>query len=204
MNNSTIKKITMLTVVICLAAVVTPIVAGQPTPFLISGLVNCANGNPVNGPSVTVTNTNTSEAFIAETDASSNYYQVLTSSYNVSTGNLLHFNASNGDGNSTEFDHTVTEAEMCAGGFMQNAEIDCGEPAGICGDVNADGNVNMDDVMTLWYNIANYPTPGAYTISNAWAADVNCDGSINMDDVMRLWYDIANYPTPGAHEVNCC
>ena len=75
---------------------------------------------------------------------------------------------------------------------------------GICGDVNDDGNVNMDDVMTLWYNIANYPTPDAYTISNAWAADVNYDGNINMDDVMTLWYDIANYPYPGAYEVNCC
>ena len=75
---------------------------------------------------------------------------------------------------------------------------------GICGDVNDDGSVNMDDVMTLWYNIANYPTPGAYTITNAWAADVNCDGNINMDDAMTLWYDIANYPYPGAYEVNCC
>ena len=74
----------------------------------------------------------------------------------------------------------------------------------ICGDVNDDGNVNMDDVMMLWYDIANYPTPGAYTISNAWAADVNSDGNINMDDVMMLWYDIANYPTPGAYAVNCC
>lgn len=75
---------------------------------------------------------------------------------------------------------------------------------GICGDVNDDGSVNMDDVMTLWYNIANYPTPDAYTISNAWAADVNSDGNINMDDVMTIWYNIANYPTPGAYEVNCC
>jgi len=75
---------------------------------------------------------------------------------------------------------------------------------GICGDVNDDGSVNMDDVMTLWYNIANYPTPGASTISNAWSADVNCDGNINMDDVMIIWYTIANYPTPGACEVNCC
>jgi len=75
---------------------------------------------------------------------------------------------------------------------------------GICGDVNDNGSVNMDDVTTLWYNIANYPTPGAHTITNAWAADVNCDGNINMDDVTTLWYDIANYPTPGDYEVNCC
>jgi hypothetical protein len=58
--------------------------------------------------------------------------------------------------------------------------------------------------VTLWYDYANYPTPGAHEISNEWAADVNCDGTINMADVMTLWYDYANYPTPGAHEVNCC
>ncbi|HDN65226.1 MAG TPA: hypothetical protein ENF23_02845 [Methanosarcinales archaeon] len=75
---------------------------------------------------------------------------------------------------------------------------------GICGDVNDDGVINMADVMTLWYDYANYPTPGVYEVSNAWAADVNCDGNLNMADVMTLWYDYANYPTPGAHVVNCC
>ena len=75
---------------------------------------------------------------------------------------------------------------------------------GICGDVNDDGNVNMADVMTLWYDYADYPTPGAYTVSNEWAADVNCDGNVNMADVMTLWYDYADYPTPGAYVVNCC
>ena len=74
---------------------------------------------------------------------------------------------------------------------------------GICGDVNNDGKINMDDVMTLWYDYANYPYPGAYTVSNEWAADVTGDGIINMDDVMTLWYDYANYPYPGAYEVNC-
>jgi hypothetical protein len=75
---------------------------------------------------------------------------------------------------------------------------------GICGDVNDDGVVNMADVMTLWYDYANYPTPGEHVVSNVWAADVNCDGTINMADVMTLWYDYANYPTPGEHVVNCC
>ena len=75
---------------------------------------------------------------------------------------------------------------------------------GICGDVNDDGDVDMTDVMTLWYDIADYPTSGAYTISNEWAANVNCDGAVDMTDVMTLWYDIADYPTPGAYEVNCC
>ena len=36
---------------------------------------------------------------------------------------------------------------------------------GICGDVNDDGVINMADVMTLWYDYANYPTPGAHEVS---------------------------------------
>jgi hypothetical protein len=75
---------------------------------------------------------------------------------------------------------------------------------GTCGDVNDDGNVNMADVMILWYDIADYPSVGAWTVSNEWAADVNCDGNVNMADVMILWYDIADYPSAGAWEVNCC
>ena len=77
-------------------------------------------------------------------------------------------------------------------------------PAGICGDANDDGTIDMTDVMIIWYDFADYPYPGAYTITNEWAADVNCDGTIDMTDVMTLWYDFADYPTPGAYEVNCC
>ena len=75
---------------------------------------------------------------------------------------------------------------------------------GICGDVNDDGDVDMTDVMTLWYDIADYPYVDAYTISNEWAANVNCDEDIDMTDVMTMWYDIADYPCVGAYEVNCC
>ena len=178
-------------------------IAEQPqTPLLIYGWVNCTNGGSVNDPSVTVTNLNTSEILITELDASSNYYQVVTGSYNVSAGDVLHFNMTRD--NTTEFNHTVTATEIDAGGFTQNATIECSGPAGTCGDVNDDGSVDMTDVMTLWYDIVDYPTPGAYTISNAWAADVNCDGELDMTDVMTLWYDIADYPYVGAYEVNCC
>ncbi len=184
----------VLTLIVALAA-------AQPTPFVINGWVNCTNGDPVNGPSVTVTNLNTTEVFIAETNVSSNYYQIVTSSANVSVDDVLHFNASKG--NSTEFNHTVILADMNAGGFMQNATIECGGQ-GLCGDANDDGVVDMTDVMTVWYDFADYPTPGAYTISNEWAANVNCDEVIDMTDVMTIWYDFADYPTPGAYVVNCC
>jgi len=168
-----------------------------PTPFLISGWVNDNADMPVNNPNVTITNLNTAEVFVAETNASSNYYQVLTSSYNVSAGDVLHFRVSNGI--AIELDHTVTEEEMDNGVLLQNITIQ----KGMCGDVTDDGDINMDDVMTLWYDYADYPTPGAYTISNEWAADVTGNDVINMDDVMTLWYDYADYPYPGAYEVNC-
>ncbi|MBC8521938.1 MAG: hypothetical protein H8D26_08140, partial [Methanomicrobia archaeon] len=109
----------------------------------------------------------------------------------------LHFHASNGI--AIELDHTVTEEEMDNGVLLQNITLQ----KGMCGDVNEDGKINMDDVMTLWYDYADYPYPGAYTISNEWAADVTGDDVINMDDVMTLWYDYADYPYPGAYEVNC-
>ena len=75
---------------------------------------------------------------------------------------------------------------------------------GICGDANDDGVVDMTDVMTVWYDFADYPYSGAYTISNAWAANVNCDEDIDMTDVMTIWYDFADYPYVGAYEVGCC
>ena len=112
-------------VVICALALTPAVPAGaqsEPsTPFLISGWVNYPNGAPVNNPSVSINITNTSEVLTAETNASSNYYQILTSSGNVSEGNIVKFNASNG--NVKEFNHTVTDAEMTNGGFVQNITI---------------------------------------------------------------------------------
>ena len=169
-----------------------------PTPFFISGFVNYTNGDPALNLSVTVTNLNTSENLVVDTKEGFNYYRALTTSYNVTANDVLHFNATS-DGKSAEYNHAVTVEELKSGGLQQNLSIS----SGICGDVNGDSEINMDDVMTLWYDYANYPYPGAYTVSNEWAADVTGDGIINMDDVMTLWYDYANYPYPGAYEVNC-
>ena len=96
-----------------------------PTPFLLYGEVNYSTGSPVLNPDVTITNLNTAEVFTAETNASSNYYQVSTSSEHVSAGDILHFHASNG--NITEFNHTVTEEEMNNGGFEQDIVITVSE-----------------------------------------------------------------------------
>ena len=185
-----------------LVLAVAPVIA-QPTPFLVSGMVDYSNAVPVNNPDVTVINLNTSEVFTPETTTGSNYYQVETSSHNVSMGDILQLRASDGAG--TELNHTVTQHDIDTGCFEQNLTIPVTTPSQrICGDVNDDGSVDMTDVMTLWYDITDYPYPGAYTISNAWAADVNCDGNIDMTDVMTLWYDITDYPYVGAYEVECC
>jgi hypothetical protein len=93
------------------------------THFNITGFVNSTDGSPVNNPNVTITNLNTSKVFTAETNESSNYYQVLTNFAYITEGNILHLYASDDMGNMTEFDHTVTQAEMDAGGFVQNITI---------------------------------------------------------------------------------
>ena len=128
-----------------LVLAVAPVIA-QPAPFLISGWIDYSNAVPVNNPDVTVTNLNTSEVFTPETTTDSSYYQVETSSYNVSTENILHFHTGNGAG--TELNRTVTRDDIDMGGFAQNLTIPITPSQRICGDVNDDGVVNMGDVVT--------------------------------------------------------
>jgi len=170
------------------------------TSFFISGWVNNSAGDPVNNPVVNITNTNTSEVFTAETIATSNYYQVLTSSENVSAGDVLHFYARDNDGNEEEFDHTVSEAEMNAGGFEQNITITM-PITGICGDVTDDGIVNMGDVALLLNNVS-YPGNPTYALKNEWAGDVTGDNVLNMGDVALLLNNVS-YPGNPTYNLNC-
>jgi hypothetical protein len=91
--------------------------------FIISGFVSYNDGSPLNNPNVTITNINTTEVFVAETNEGSNYYQVSTNLLHISESDILHFNASDNIGNSSEFYHTVTEAEINAAGFSQDITI---------------------------------------------------------------------------------
>ncbi len=164
------------------------------TPFLI-GWINDSTGAPVLNPNVTITNLNTTEFFIAETAASSNYYQVLTSSRNVSDGDVLHFYASNS--NSTEFNHTVTQREINDGVFKQNLTIASEQP-GTCGDVNNDGFVTTTDAVIV-YKHCFYPEE--YPLANEWAADVNCDGYITTTDAVIIY---KHYFYPEEYPLECC
>jgi hypothetical protein len=98
------------------------------TQLDISGFVDYSDGIHVNNPNVTITNLNTSEVFIAETNESSNYYFLSTNFAHIGLGNLLHFNASDRKGNFTGLEHRVTQTEMDAGGFAQNITIDITPP----------------------------------------------------------------------------
>ena len=106
---------------------------------------------------------------------------------------MLNFNASN-NGNSTEFNYTVTHAEMCAGGFEQNITIECGQQQGICGDVTGDGKVRVGDGRRIlkWID-----DPVGYPIADLGAADVTGDGKVRVGDGRRIlkWIDDpVNYP----------
>ena len=165
-----------------------------PTPFHVYGWVKYSNRTEVLNPNVKITNLNTTENYTVETNASSNYYQVITSSCNVSEGDVLYFNASDG-GNSINRTVTVTSENMTEGGlFEQNLTI----KVGICGDVDGSGRVDMADYFLLVDYIAEVP---GREPENMWAADVDCSGRVDMADYFLLVDYIAEVP---GRELNCC
>ena len=192
-----VSKLSIIILLGVLTLIAAPATA-QLTPFVIDGFVNCTDVTPVNDPSVKVTNLNTGEVFIVRTSAGLNYYQVITSSYNVSADNVLRFNVSKGS-NSTEFDHTVSVIEMGIGGFVQNATIGPG-PEGICGDVDGQDGVTIGDGIQVAMNIV-YGTDD-YPLADPWAADVDCQDGVTIGDgiqiAMSIVYGTDDYP------LGCC
>jgi len=118
----------LLAVTICIA-VVAP-TAAQPTPFMISGYVFYENGTACNNPTVNITNTNTSEDWNADTNATSNYYKlILANGTHVNATEILRFNATSTDGSQSKvFNHTVTSEEINSGGLF-DFNITFGAPA---------------------------------------------------------------------------
>ncbi|MEA2076071.1 MAG: carboxypeptidase regulatory-like domain-containing protein [Euryarchaeota archaeon] len=117
-KNMKLKGLPVLVIMVAMCAF-TVQVAAQPTPFLISGWVEDSNGIPVNNPAVNISNTNTSNEWQAEAEAhpGHNYYQLILGTTNVSDGDVLEFNATNGmQHNSTN--HTVTQENITDGGIF--------------------------------------------------------------------------------------
>jgi hypothetical protein len=64
----------------------------------------------------------------------------------------------------------------------------------ICGDVDNDGDIDIDDVVECY--ILAIVSPGYL-----WAADVDCDGDVDIDDVVHIYIRAIIDPT---HVLHCC
>ena len=107
----------LLVVVVCLAVMAQ--VIAQPLPFVISGGITVNGGEPCNNPYVEITNTNTGKSWNAENQSTSNYYQLVLDSSNVSADARLQINVS-GCNLSTTIEHTILPEEVNNGGFFRD------------------------------------------------------------------------------------
>ena len=149
------------------------------TPFMIYGWVNYSNGTPCNGPTVTINNTNTSTEWQAETNASYNYYQLILDTSNISTGNVLKFNATDG----TQFNvtnHTVTQKNITDGGlFNFNLTL----PSLITEGPTVESITITPDDEPAEDGVQINPTPGANKTVNISAVVSDPNGWDDVDTV---------------------
>ena len=153
-------------------------VAQASTPFQISGNVSYGNGSDYINPAVSITNLNTGVEWTAETNESSNYYQILLASCSdVIAGEILQFNVTSPDRSRPNIvtEQTVTQAEVDAGGFEYNITL---KPLRPPGDVNGDGKTTpADAAIALQMAVcSDYNT----------IADVNHDNSITSLDALMI------------------
>jgi hypothetical protein len=98
--------------------------AAPTASFVVSGVVLYGNGSECNNSTVNIANLNTSGTWVAATNGSSNYYQLVLDSGNVSANDTLQFNAMNLDeSQSSVTEHVVTQAELDNGGFVHNITL---------------------------------------------------------------------------------
>ena len=69
----------------------------------------------------------------------------------------------------------------------------------LCGDVNEDGNVLLDDAMYLMKHCVEYP---GFEQINECASDIDCDGMIQMADATYLAKHCVG--VPGFENLHCC
>ena len=87
------------------------------TPFVINGWVNYTNGTACNNPTVNITNTNISMQWQTETHSGHNYYLLILDTMNISAGDVLEFNVTDGTEHNTTT-HTVTAGDINSGGVF--------------------------------------------------------------------------------------
>ena len=136
-DTGTIGRI-VIALAICAAA---PAIAEPPTPFVIGGRVLNASGEPCNKSWVWITN-ETGVSRDARNESTSNYYQIVLTSGDVSADDILQFVVVCGD-ESTATERNVTQNDINYGGFALNILI-----GDLPGDVNGDVTV-ADAVIAL-------------------------------------------------------
>lgn len=188
----------LLALLVCMVGAT--LVMAQPAPFVVHGWVSDSSGNPVNGPNVSVTNTNTGEGFVVDTAASSDYYRVVTCSGNINAGHVLSFDV---DG-VTAATHPVTQGEMDGGGFEQNLTVG---QTGVCGDVDGLPGITTNDGRQIFMYLLH--GPDEYPLQDLWAADCDglCDGITTNDGrqiFMHLLHDDPAHPENDQYPLNCC
>ncbi|RZN36782.1 MAG: hypothetical protein EF813_06385 [Methanosarcinales archaeon] len=89
---------------------------GAETPFVISGWVFNADGSECDNPTVDVTNRDTSGTWQAETHSGYNYYHLILDTADVSVGDVLECNATNGTYYNITI-HPVIQDDIGSGGL---------------------------------------------------------------------------------------
>ena len=144
----------------------------QPSPFVITGHVSDSNGNPCNGAWVQVTNT--IKSWDADNDSTSNYYKLVLDSDDVSAGDILRFDASGGLESKT-VEHTVTQAEIDAGGLFDfNITLKAPavpEPDLIVTDITTPARLRADVINPIIATTENTGSAGAGSFNVTLSAD---------------------------------
>jgi hypothetical protein len=170
----------------------------QPSPFVINGYVSDSGGSPCNGPAVQVTNLNTGASWDAENDSTSNYYKLVLDSDDVSAGDILRFDAS-GSSESKTVEHTVTQAEIDAGGLCDfNITLEAPavpEPDLIVIDLTTPARLRADVINPITATTENIGSAGAGSFNVTLmvnsvpvdTASVTALGAGNNTTVEFLW-----------------
>jgi hypothetical protein len=132
-----------LGIVLCLAG---PVMA-QQTPFVINGYVFDVDNSPYSGPTVQVTNLNTSMCREAESTATSNHYQlVLATGAELNASEVVRLNVTGPEGAMSR-DCTVSAEDVRSGGLFNV-------------------NVTLEDVNAQTWYLTSEPKPAGAPTAN--------------------------------------
>ncbi|MEA3485085.1 MAG: Ig-like domain-containing protein [Candidatus Aerophobetes bacterium] len=178
-------------------------IAQTQSPFLISGYISYENSSECNDPAVTITNMDVGEGWVAKTNETSNYYQIMLASCDdVIAGETLRFTATSPDGsqwNVTE--HTVTLDEVNDGGLKFNITLEIHDVF-IRSDYTGAHNtgIRIDNTTTEKILLDQYLTISdtyyiKYKVENNGTVDTETvDITVMISNATGWNKELANYP----------